>query len=80
MQDIIRAQQLIDESKSAQLVIQHIELAKLKQSINERCTLLKGKGLGRHLTDKVFILSVEMKLGRKRPREKRRTRELRLKR
>ena len=33
MQDIIRAQQLIDESKLAQLVIQHIELAKLKQSV-----------------------------------------------
>ena len=44
--------------------VQHIKLAKLKQSVwakekkDERCTLLKGKGLGRHLTDKVFILSV----------------------
>ena len=26
---------------------------------DERCTLWKGRGLGRHLTDKGFILSVE---------------------
>ena len=52
-QGIIRAQELIDESKSAQLIIQHVELGKLKQSVHakeegkeERCILLKGKGLG----------------------------------
>ena len=52
-QGIIRAQELIDESKSAQLIIQHIELGKLKQPVHakeggkeERFILLKGKGLG----------------------------------
>ena len=52
----------MDKSKNAQLVIQHAELQKLKQTIivkeektKETCTILFKKGLGRHLTDPELV-------------------------
>jgi hypothetical protein len=52
----------MDESKNAQLVIQHAELRKLKQTIiakeektKEKCTTVFKKGLGRHLTDPELV-------------------------
>jgi len=52
----------MDESKNAQLIIQHTELQKLKQAISakvektkEKRTIVFKKGLGRHLTDPELI-------------------------
>ena len=65
--DIIHAQEQMDESKNAQLVIQHTQLQKLKQTIvakeekekeKERCTMVFKKGLGWHLTDPELIQTI----------------------
>jgi hypothetical protein len=56
----------MDESKNAQLIIQHAELRKLKQAIGakeertkEKRTTVFKKGLGRHLTDPELIQALE---------------------
>ena len=63
--DIIHAQEQMDESKNAQLVIQHTQLQKLKQTIiakeekeKENCTMVFKKGLGQHLTDPELIQAI----------------------
>jgi len=71
--DIIHAWEQMDESKNAQLVIQHTQLQKLKQTIIakeekekekcttvfEKCTTVFKKGLGRHLTDPELIQAIK---------------------
>ena len=63
--DIIHAWEQMDESKNAQLVIQHTQLQKLKQTIiakeekeKEKRTTVFKKGLGWHLTDPELIQTI----------------------
>jgi len=71
-QDIIRAHELIEESRQAQLVIQHAELTKLNQSLHtqenkkrdDRTILFPG-GFGRHLTSVEFSRLLEEQNQRK---------------
>lgn len=76
-QAIIKAQQAIDESKSAQLVIQSMELIRLKESLRakeekrkEKHGWLKTKGLGMHMTDPGFIDAIEQEARDKEQKEK----------
>ena len=63
--DIIHAREQMDESKNAQLVIQHTQLQKFKQTIiakeeneKEKHTTVFKKGLGWHLTDPELIQAI----------------------
>ena len=63
--NIIHAWERMDESKNAQLAIQHTELQKLKQTIisreekkKEKHTRVFKKGIGQHLTDPELIQAI----------------------